>query len=110
MDEHLTFKKYMAQLRQKLNGTNGLLAKIRHQISNSLLKTIHFDFLTLTYAMQHKYRVFPTGWNEGMGGVPLHQPRICSSPPPYLDKSPPSPVDSFHQIFIPSPTKVNSSN
>ena len=32
----------MAQLRQKLNGTNGLLANIRHQISNSLLKTIHF--------------------------------------------------------------------
>ena len=54
MDEHLTFKKYMAQLRQKLNGTNGLLAKIRHQISNSLLKTIHFTLFDshICYAAQ----------------------------------------------------------
>ena len=95
----------MAQLRQKLNGTNGLLAKIRHQISNNLLKTIHFDFLTLTYAMQHKYRVFPTGWNEGMGGVPLHQPRICSSPPPYLDKSSPLPSRLLPPNFYSLPDK-----
>ena len=32
----------MAQLRQKLNKTNGLLAKLRHQVSSSLLKTIYF--------------------------------------------------------------------
>ena len=31
-DEHLTFKEYMTQLRQKLNRTNGLLANLRHQV------------------------------------------------------------------------------
>ena len=34
----------MAQLRQKLNRTNGLLAKLRHRVSSSLLKTIYFVF------------------------------------------------------------------
>ena len=42
MDGHLTFKEYMTQLRQKLNKTNRLLAKLRHQVSSSLLKTIYF--------------------------------------------------------------------
>ena len=32
----------MTQLRQKLNRTNGVLAKLRHQVSSSLLKTIYF--------------------------------------------------------------------
>ena len=32
----------MAQLKQKLNRTNCLLPKLRHQISNRLLKTIYF--------------------------------------------------------------------
>ena len=31
IDEHLTFKEYMTQLRQELNRTNGLIAKLRHQ-------------------------------------------------------------------------------
>ena len=34
----------MAQLRQKLNKTNDLLAKLRPQVSSSLLKTIYFAF------------------------------------------------------------------
>ena len=42
MDGHLTFKEYMTQLRQKLNRTNRLLAKLRRQVSSSLLKTIYF--------------------------------------------------------------------
>ena len=53
IDEHLTFKEYMAQLRQKINRANGLLAKLRHQVSSSLLKTIYFVLLILTYAMPH---------------------------------------------------------
>ena len=32
----------MAQLRQKLNRKNGLLAKLRHLVSSGLLKTIYF--------------------------------------------------------------------
>ena len=32
----------MAQLMQKLNITNGLIAKLRHQVSSSSLKTIYF--------------------------------------------------------------------
>ena len=35
IDEHLTFKEYMVRSRQKLNRTNGLLAKLRHQVSSS---------------------------------------------------------------------------
>ena len=44
----------MAQLRQKLNRTNGLLAKLRHQVSSSLLKTIYFALFDshLRYAAQ----------------------------------------------------------
>ena len=61
INEHLTFKEYMTHLRQKLYRTNGLLAKLRHQFSSSLLKTIYFALLTLTYAMQHKYGVSNVG-------------------------------------------------
>ena len=45
---------YMTQLRQKLNRTNGLLAKLRHQVSSSLLKTIYFALFDshLRYAAQ----------------------------------------------------------
>ena len=48
MDGHLTFKEYMTQLRQKLNKTNRLLAKLRHQVSSSLLKTIYFALFLLS--------------------------------------------------------------
>ena len=51
--------------------------------------------------------VFPTvgmgvGWGEG-GKVPPSSQKFAYSPPP--GKIPP--VDSPHQIFIPSPPKVN---
>ena len=42
IDEDLTFREYVIQLRQKLNRINGLLAKLRHQVSSNLLKTIYF--------------------------------------------------------------------
>ena len=44
----------MVQLRQKLNRTNGLQAKLRHHVSSSLLKTIYFEFFDfhLRYATQ----------------------------------------------------------
>ena len=44
----------MAQLRQKLSRANGLLAKLRHQVSSSLLKTIYFALFEshLCYAAQ----------------------------------------------------------
>ena len=47
----------MDQLRQNLNRTNGLLAKLRYQVSSSLLETIYLHFSTPTYAMQHMYGV-----------------------------------------------------
>ena len=42
IDEHRTFREYMAQLRQKSNSTNSLLAKLRYQVSSRSLKTIYF--------------------------------------------------------------------
>ena len=42
----------MAKLMQTLNRRNGLLAKLRHQISSDLLKTIYFAlFDPLSYAL-----------------------------------------------------------
>ena len=63
IDEHLTFMEYMTQLRQKLNRTNGLLAKLRHQVSSSLLKTIYFNLFDshLRYAAQV--------WGQGSSNV-----------------------------------------
>ena len=63
LDEHLTFKEYMVQSRQKLNRTNGLLAKLRHQVSSSLLKAIYFALFDshLRYAAQV--------WGQGSNNV-----------------------------------------
>ena len=63
IDEHLTCKEYMAQLRLKLNRTNGLLAKLKHQVSISLLKAIYFALFDshLCYAAQV--------WGQGSGNV-----------------------------------------
>lgn len=52
INKHFTFKEYMAKLMQTLNRRNGLLAKLRHQISSDLLKTIYFAlFDPLSYAL-----------------------------------------------------------
>ena len=61
--QHLIFKEYMIQLMKKLNRTNGLLAMLRHQVSNSLLKTIYFAFFDsqLRYAGQV--------WGQGSNNV-----------------------------------------
>ena len=50
-------------LRQKLNRTNGLLAKLRHQVSSSLLKAIYFALFDshLRYAAQV--------WGQGSNNV-----------------------------------------
>lgn len=42
VDEHVAFKEFMAKLRQRLNRTNGPLAKSRHQVSRGFLKIIYF--------------------------------------------------------------------
>ena len=54
IDEDLAFKEYMTQFRQKINRTNGLLAKLKHQVSSSLLKAIYFALFDcpLRYAAQ----------------------------------------------------------
>ena len=53
----------MAPLRQKLNRVNGLLVKLRHQASSSLLKTIYFAFFDshLCYAAQV--------WGQGSSNI-----------------------------------------
>ena len=53
----------MIHLRQKLNRTNGLLAKLRHQVSSSLLKAIYFALFDshLRYAAQV--------WGQGSNNV-----------------------------------------
>ena len=52
INKHFTFKEYMAKLMQKLNRRNGVLAKLRHQISSDQLKTIYFAlFDPLSYAL-----------------------------------------------------------
>ena len=54
IDDYLAFKEYMTQLRQKLNRTNDLLAKLRHQASSSLMETIYFALSNsqVSYAAQ----------------------------------------------------------
>ena len=42
MDEHLTFKNHMDTVKLKLNRANGLLAKLRHYVNPTLLRTIYY--------------------------------------------------------------------
>ena len=53
----------MTQLRQKLNRTNGLLAKLRHQASSSLLKTIYFALF------DSHLRCAAQVWDQGSNNV-----------------------------------------
>ena len=41
MDEDLTFKNHMDTMKLKLNRVNGLLAKLRHYVNPTLLRTIY---------------------------------------------------------------------
>ena len=45
MDEHLTFKNHMDTVKLKLNRANGLLAKLRHYVNATLLRTIYYAIL-----------------------------------------------------------------
>ena len=42
MDEHLTFKNHMDTVKLKLNKENKLLAKLRHFVNPTLLRTIYY--------------------------------------------------------------------
>ena len=53
----------MTQLMQKLNRTNGLLAKLRHQASSSLLKTIYFALF------DSHLRCAAQVWDQGSNNV-----------------------------------------
>ena len=44
IDEHLSFNEYMNTLKQKLNRTNGILAKLRYYVTADVLKTIYYAF------------------------------------------------------------------
>ena len=46
----------MTQLRQKLNRTSGLITKLRHQVSSSLVKTIYFALFDSHFSL----------WSTGM--------------------------------------------
>ena len=47
MDEHLTFKNHMDTVKLKLNRANGLLAKLRHYVNSTLLRTIYIPIFEL---------------------------------------------------------------
>ena len=42
MDEHLTFKNHIDTVKLKLTTANGLLAKLRHYVNPTLLRTIYY--------------------------------------------------------------------
>ena len=42
IDEHLLFKD-INFLKQKLNRTNGILAKLRHHLPSDILKTVYYS-------------------------------------------------------------------
>ena len=44
MDEHLTFKNHIDTVNLKLTTKNGLLAKLRHYVNPTLLRTIYYAF------------------------------------------------------------------
>ena len=54
LQENLEWEQHLNTLTPKLNRALGLLAKIRHYLPKSLLKTIYFSFFNshLTYACQ----------------------------------------------------------
>ena len=54
LDEHLSFNEYMNTLKQKLNRANGILAKLRYNISADILKRIYYALFdsSMRYACQ----------------------------------------------------------
>ena len=42
MDEHLTFKNHMDTVKLKVKRANGLLAKLKHYVNPTLLRTIYY--------------------------------------------------------------------
>ena len=42
MDEHLTFENHMGTVKLKLNRANDLLAKLRHSVNPTSLRTIYY--------------------------------------------------------------------
>ena len=43
LDEHLFFKDLINTLKQKLNRTNDILAKLRHHLPSDILKTVYYS-------------------------------------------------------------------
>ena len=64
MDEDLTFKNHMDTMKLKLNRVNGLLAKLRHYVNPTLLRTIYYAIFEphLRYGCQlwgkHKHKSY----------------------------------------------------
>ena len=54
IDEHLLFKDHINFLKQKLNRANGILAKLRHNLSSGTIRTVYYSPLDthLRYACQ----------------------------------------------------------
>ena len=54
IDEHLLFKDRIDFLKQKLNGANSILAKLRHYLPSDSLKTVYYSLFDkhLRYACQ----------------------------------------------------------
>ena len=43
IDEHLLFKDHINFLKQKLNRANGILAKLRHNLSSGTIRTVYYS-------------------------------------------------------------------
>ena len=54
LDEHVLFKDHINTLKQKLNRASGILAKLRHDLSFDILKTVYYSLFDthLHYASQ----------------------------------------------------------
>ena len=54
IDEHLLFKDHIKLLKQNLNRTNGILAKLRHNLPSDILKAVYYSVFDthLCYACQ----------------------------------------------------------
>ena len=42
-DEHLLFKDHINTLKERLNGVNGILAKLRHHLPFDIVKTVYYS-------------------------------------------------------------------
>ena len=64
VDEYLSFKNHMDTVKLKLNRANSLLAKLRHYVNPTLLRTIYYAifeshlYMDVSYKKKHKRKSY----------------------------------------------------